>query len=29
MDNATDWWLIATGVLIIGDYVTGSAPVVL
>ena len=25
MDNTTDWWLIATGVLIIGDYVSGMA----
>lgn len=25
MDNATDWWLIAAGVLIIGDYVSGMA----
>lgn len=25
MDDATEWWLIATGVLIIGDYVTGMA----
>ena len=25
MDDATNWWLITTGVLIIGDYVTGMA----
>ena len=25
MDDATEWWLIATGVLIIGDYVSGMA----
>ena len=25
MDDATNWWLIATGVMIIGDYVSGMA----
>ena len=25
MNDATAWWLIATGVLIIGDYVSGMA----
>ena len=25
MDDATEWWLIATGVMIIGDYVSGMA----
>ena len=25
MDNAAEWWLIATGVMITGDYVSGMA----
>ena len=25
MDDATNWWLIAAGVMIIGDYVSGMA----
>ena len=25
MDDATAWWIIATGVMIIGDYVSGMA----
>lgn len=28
MDNTTAWWLIATGVLIIGDYVSGMVKAV-
>lgn len=25
MNDATEWWLIAAGVLVIGDYITGMA----